>query len=87
MVLAKSRLRRPLLIKGLLIALPETFSESFDHRYSNVLIDVDRLQLGGHYQPKATTHQAPRIPLAPHKKHTLVARFQLRFDGQLTEDI
>ncbi|MDG1112989.1 MAG: hypothetical protein P8N63_04370 [Pseudomonadales bacterium] len=67
--------------------LSESVSESFYHRYSDGLIDVDRLQIGDHYQLKATTHQAQRIPLARYEKHTVVSRFDLRSDGELAEDI
>jgi len=37
-----------ILIKRLLITLSETFSESLDHLYSDVPIEVDRFQLGRH---------------------------------------
>ena len=79
--------KAPILIKRLLIALSETFSESLDHQYSDVPIDVDRLQLGGHYQPTSTTHQAQHIPLERREKYTVVSLFQLRPDMQLAEDI
>ncbi len=79
--------KAPILIKRLLIALSETFTESLDYQYSDVPIDVDRLQLGGHYQPTSTTHQAQHIPLERREKYTVVSLFQLRPDMQLAEDI
>ena len=79
--------KAPILIKRLLIALSETVSESLDHLYSDVVIDVDRLQLGAHYQPKPTMHQAQHIPLERREKYTVVSLFQLRPDMQLAEDI
>ena len=79
--------KAPILIKRLLIALSENFCESPDHRYSDVVIDVDRLQLGGDYKPKPIPHQAQHIPLERREKYTVVSLFQLRSDMQLAEDI
>lgn len=79
--------KAPILIKRLLIALSETVSESPDHRYSDVLIDADRFQFGGQYQPTPMTHQAQHIPLERREKYTVVSLFQLRPDMQLAEDI
>ena len=79
--------KAPTLIKRLLIALSETFSESLDYRYSDVPIEVERQQLGENYKSKPATHQAQHIPLERREKYTVVSLFQLRPDMQLAEDI